>query len=335
MVEAIRKILRLFRKPMTPNSVITVLRSTLLMWVCCVVVMPARSEDPNNQAQVYEVQFVDSDTRNKHVSVEIGGKEYLFTFDTGCSSMALNRRVLTELQKAGVAVMQTGAENKAEVMMSNGETKQSHSVVIKSLKIGGCEFTNVAAQAGINDRSDAPLLLGQSILERLRTYSIEGCTLRFEPYEDDYQQALALADHHRQERDHAPQIAEALMPYYRAGRLSCYYTYRLLYALQQSDAYSDALEVIEHIRQQNWKESRDETDLADIESLLHYNIGVDHYNADRYNEALDCAARAKQCAQAIRSPQAKQKRLHDVGTLYYYIYSQTDPQKARAYERYK
>ena len=316
---------------MTPHRVITtILRSTLLLWVCCVVQWA--------QADTYELQLIDSDTRNKHIPVQIGGKEYLFTFDTGCSSMSVNRRLVSELKKQGLIIMSAdAASNKAEVLMSNGETKLSHSLLIKSLTIGGCTFTNVVAQMGLEDKPNAPLLLGQSILERLRTYSITSTTFRFEPYEDDYQQALSMADYYWNDENYKPRIAATLLPYFREGRLSCFYTYKLLYVLQQTEAHNDALEVLEYIksRKNEWKEGRSDFDLAEVEALLYYNIGVNAYNADRYDEALQAAAKTKAAAQRIADPQQKQKRLHNAGTLYWHIYSQTDPQKAKSYEQYK
>ena len=315
---------------MTPHRVIpALLRSTLLLWVCCVVQWA--------QAEVYEVQLVDSDTRNKHINVEIGGKTYLFTFDTGCSSMSISRRLLSELKQTGQVILASNASGKAEVMMSNGETKMSNSLLIKRLKIGDCEFTNVDAQVGLEDKANAPLLLGQSILERLRSYSVTGTTFRFEPYEDDFQQALAMADYHWNDDAYQSRIAETLMPYFRQGRLSCFFTYKLLYVLQQTDAHNDAIEVLEYIksRSNEWKEGRSDFDLAEVESLLYFNIGVDAYNNDRYDEALQAADKAKAAARRVRDPQQKQKRLHNAGTLYWHIYSQTDPDKAKAYEQYK
>lgn len=316
---------------MTPHRVIqTILRSTLLLWVCCVV-LPVRAE-------MYTVQMTDSDTRNKLIAVDFGGRRRLFHFDTGCSSMAINSQLLRELREQGLVILsqeQTNAHT--EVMMSNGETKQARSLLIKKMKIGDCEFTNVVAQVGTNDKPDAPLLLGQSILERMKTYSIQGTTLQFEPYDEDYQQALSLAEYRYNDKEYASAISNQLLPYFREGRLSCFFTYKLLFALQHTDAYADALEVLQYIREQKdrWAPSRSDIDLAEIESLLHYNSAVDDYNADRYDLALLNAGKAKQAAQAIRKPQTKQKRLHDVGTLYWYIYSQTDPQKAKAYEQYK
>lgn len=316
---------------MTPHRIISaLLRSTLFLWVCCVVQWA--------QAEVYEVKMIDSDTRNKYIEVEIGGNKYLFTFDSGCSSMSLSRKLLNELKQQGLILMPSdAAANRSEVMMSNGETRISRNLQIKRLRIGGCEFANVAAQVGIDDRADAPLLLGQSILERLKTYSVTGTTFRFEPYEQAFQQTLAMADYYWLDGSYAEQIGATLLPYFRAGRLSCFYTYKLLYVLQQTEANAEALEVLNHIKSRNneWKGGRSDFDLAEVESLLYYNIGVDAYNTDRYDDALDAAGKAKAAAQQVRDPQQKQKRLHNAGTLYWYIYSQTDLEKAKAYEKYK
>ena len=75
----------------------TILRSTLLLWVCCVV-LPVRAE-------VYTVQMTDSDTRNKLIAVDFGGRRRLFYFDTGYLSMAINSQLLRELREQGLVIL--------------------------------------------------------------------------------------------------------------------------------------------------------------------------------------------------------------------------------------
>lgn len=281
------------------------------------------------RAEVYEAHFVDSNTRTKYIEVSVDGLKRLFAFDTGCSSLSLNTRLLNELVKAG-KVRLADLANEHSAQMANGYSHMVKELVISELTLGNYTFHNVVAHVGMKDAADAPLLLGQSILERLRWYQISGNTLRFEPCEDDYQQALTIADFYFNDTTHQQQIADLLLPYEKQGRLSCYFRHCLFYALYHIDAYDEAVTLLARIRESDCQK---ESDLGEYELQLHYNRAIDLYNADRYAEAKDVLDRAWSIA---NSDARFMQYIRPAGEVYWHIYHQLgDDQAAKRYEKYK
>ena len=233
-------------------------------------------------AATYEAPFVDTGSRSKYVEVSVDGIKRRFAIDTGCSSLSINIRLLDELVKQKkVKLSEMGAEREAQ--MANGYTHVVRELMLGEFTLGGYTFRNVVAHVGINDSPDAPLLLGQSLLERMRWYQIEGNTIRFEPYDEAYQHALSFADYYANDSVHQQEIANLLMPYEQKGMLSCYFRQHLYYALYYVDAYDDAISLAQKLKETNCQSSA--IDITDYEIQLHYNQAVSLYNADRYDEA--------------------------------------------------
>lgn len=280
------------------------------------------------QAVTYEAPFVDTGSRNKYVEVSVDGIKRRFTIDTGCSSLSINKRLLDELVKQKkVKLSDLKGEHNAE--MANGYTHVVRELMLSEFSFGGYTFRNVVANVGTNDAPDAPLLLGQSLLERMRWYQIAGNSIRFEPYDEAYQHALSFTDYHSNDSDHQQEIADLLMPYEQQGILSCYFRKQLFHALYYVDAYDDAISMAQKLRD---AECQSGIDLTDYEIQLHHNQGVALYNTDRYEEALVIADKAWALA---HSNALYHKYIAPIGKLYWHIYQQLGNEaKMKEYERY-
>ena len=270
-------------------------------------------------AEVYEVPLIDSETRSKFVEVNVDGIQERFAFDTGCSGLSINIRLAHELARQG-KIRLADMHEQTEATLANGATHTVRTLIIKQIEIGGCTFRNVVAMVGTNDAPDAPLLIGQSVLERMRWYRIEGLKLQFEPYDETYQQVLSMAEFYYDDPKHAPALAEQLAPYYNEGRLSCFYACKYLSVLQKTEDYASGLQVLEHIRQSGCK--IDDDDLTVVETQLYYNISVNAYNSGRMEQAAQAKDSARTSARAIKDAAIRRKYLDRIAELDQYIKAQ-------------
>ncbi len=298
-------------------------RCALMVLVCCGVQVAS--------AQVYEAKLIDSQSRTKCIEARVEGISTLFTFATGCSTVSINRRLLNQLMEEH-KVKHSDVKGKVQSQMSDGNLHSARTMVIKELQVGGYTFRNVTANVSINDDEDAPLLLGQTILERMKWYEIRDNSLRFEPQDEQMQQAMAHANQSSLSEAFFRQVAEELLPYFRQGQLPCYYCAKLLTALQQTDAYNEAAEVIERLKADGCQMNND---LAEAETIAYYNIGGSSYNDGNYEAALAATDKANASCMNIRDEKTKNEYRRNIGQLYWFIYSQTDRKKAIEYEMYK
>lgn len=280
-------------------------------------------------AAAYEAPLIDSGTRNKYVEVSVDGIKRRFTIDTGCSSLSINMQLLNELIRQNkVKLSDMSGEHNAR--MANGYMHVVRELMLSEFSLGGYTFRNVVAHVGINDAPDAPLLLGQSLLERMRWYRIAGNSIQFEPYDEAFQHALAIADFYSNDSIHQQEIATLLLPYERQGMLSCFFRQQLFYALYYTDAYDDAMSLAQKLREMN---CLSDFDLTDYEIQLHYNQAVNLYNADHYEQALAIADKAWSLA---NSNDLYLRFVSNIGMLYWHIYHQLgNESKMKEFEKFK
>ena len=89
--------------------------------------------------------------------------------DSGASDVNIPADVFRQLQRAG-AVRQSDMVGVEEYTLADGSSERGRTFRIRSLKVGGIVVTNVLASIG-GDGSSA--LLGQSFLERFRSWSLD------------------------------------------------------------------------------------------------------------------------------------------------------------------
>ncbi|HEY3899936.1 MAG TPA: retroviral-like aspartic protease family protein [Chthoniobacter sp.] len=105
-----------------------------------------------------------------HVSALLNGVTTAkFVVDSGCSDVALSREVYQSLVQAGT-IQKGDALPPSTRRIANGSTENVECFLLHSLRIGNTTVTNVAASVG---SSKAPLLLGQTFLQRFREWKID------------------------------------------------------------------------------------------------------------------------------------------------------------------
>ena len=194
----------------------------------------------------YKVTLKESSSGNKHVTAFVEGVKVDFTFDTGCSSLTVNRDIFENLVKKG-AVQWSDLSEVSEAELANGEMHDVRTFTIKYLKIGDYVMRNVRASLGVNDRPDADPLFGQSIFGRLESYTIRGNEWIFTPKPEDEQKALALAGQFCNDTTFAAnkRMADALRPF--AERLSPRHLIIYAQALEYSNLDGEAIPVYEQL----------------------------------------------------------------------------------------
>ncbi len=94
-----------------------------------------------------------------------------FIFDTGASDVSISMsqaKRMQEQKKLEISDIQ-GIE---QYRIANGELVEGYRINLKKVEFGGLTLYNV--QASISKNLDAPLLLGQSVIERLGKIQLEG-----------------------------------------------------------------------------------------------------------------------------------------------------------------
>lgn len=104
------------------------------------------------------------------IPCEVNGLKLRFIFDTGASAVSISLTEATFMLKNGYLEDSdiTGTTN---VQTADGNIAENYTLTLKELKIGSVTLNNV--QAVVSNGLDAPLLLGQSVLDKLGHWSIK------------------------------------------------------------------------------------------------------------------------------------------------------------------
>jgi clan AA aspartic protease (TIGR02281 family) len=95
-----------------------------------------------------------------------------FTVDSGAADVSIPADVFSTLVRSGT-VRQADMRGSRRYMNADGESHESKTFVIRSLKIGNLDVSSVEANVS---PPNAPLLLGQSFLRRFKSWSIDNAT---------------------------------------------------------------------------------------------------------------------------------------------------------------
>ena len=87
-----------------------------------------------------------------------------FVFDTGASSVVISITEAQFLLKNGY-IYPSDIKGTTHVQLANGEIVENTVVILRKVEIGGIVLRNITAS--ITNNSDAPLLLGQSVIQEL------------------------------------------------------------------------------------------------------------------------------------------------------------------------
>jgi aspartyl protease family protein len=104
------------------------------------------------------------------VPVEINGSNMFFIFDTGAGMVSISGTEALFLYKQG-SLTDDDITGTANFTDANGDISEGTIINLKTVKVGDRVLNNI--QASVVHNMEAPLLLGQSVLERFGKISID------------------------------------------------------------------------------------------------------------------------------------------------------------------
>lgn len=124
----------------------------------------------NNENKQINVVDMQEERGVRYVWVEVNGIRLHFIFDTGASNISISSAEATVLYRQGTL----SREDILDIEYfqdATGNISEGTSINLREIKIGNKTITNV--KATIVDNINAPLLLGQSVLERFGKIEID------------------------------------------------------------------------------------------------------------------------------------------------------------------
>jgi clan AA aspartic protease (TIGR02281 family) len=103
-----------------------------------------------------------------------------FIFDTGASDVAISTTEAKLLYEKGLLREEDFIE-KINYKIANGDIIEGTRIILKTIEIDGIILTDVSAT--IINKKDSPLLFGQSAIEKIGQYTIDGNKLILKDYE--------------------------------------------------------------------------------------------------------------------------------------------------------
>ncbi|SHJ17163.1 retropepsin-like aspartic protease family protein [Flavobacterium haoranii] len=113
------------------------------------------------------------------IPCKVNGLPLKFIFDTGASDVTISKTEALFMIKNGY-LRNEDIGDKEYYTLANGNTVEGIVINLKEIEIGGVKIENIKASVVLEQK--APLLLGQSALQKLGTYKIIGSTFVLEDY---------------------------------------------------------------------------------------------------------------------------------------------------------
>jgi predicted aspartyl protease len=92
-----------------------------------------------------------------------------FTVDSGAADVSIPADVFSTLVRTGT-ISRTDITGSRKYLNADGESYESRTFIIRSLKVGNVEVSDIEAKVA---PPSAPLLLGQSFLKRFKNWSVD------------------------------------------------------------------------------------------------------------------------------------------------------------------
>jgi aspartyl protease family protein len=106
----------------------------------------------------------------RYIWIEVNGIKLRFIFDTGASSICLSPSEATVLYRQGT-LQKEDIISSQYFQDATGRISEGTKINLKKIKVGNAELYNV--EATVINSTNAPLLLGQSVLERFGSIEID------------------------------------------------------------------------------------------------------------------------------------------------------------------
>ena len=105
-----------------------------------------------------------------HIPVEINGVSLYFIFDTGAGLISISSKEANDLYRQG-KLTHEDVIGTANFLNANGEISAGIIINLREVKIGNKVLNNV--EASVSENLNAPLLVGQSALEKFGKISLD------------------------------------------------------------------------------------------------------------------------------------------------------------------
>lgn len=115
------------------------------------------------------IQMKKEDSGVYTVPCEVNGLRLRFVLDTGASSVSISLTEANFMLKNGY-LNEDDIKGTTNIQTADGKIHENYLINLKKIKIGTFTLENV--QAVVSDGLDAPLLLGQSVLNNIGNWSI-------------------------------------------------------------------------------------------------------------------------------------------------------------------
>lgn len=104
----------------------------------------------------------------------VNGVPMKFIFDTGASVVNISLTEALFLIKNGF-IQESDIKGTSHAQIANGEIVENTRIVLRSVEIGGIELKDI--DATVSHNMNAPLLLGQSVIQKLGSIQLDGSKL--------------------------------------------------------------------------------------------------------------------------------------------------------------
>jgi aspartyl protease family protein len=125
---------------------------------------PVRTKGPKTVVKMEKVNGV------LQIPVDVDGVKMFFIFDTGASTISISETEANFLWKQG-KLTKADIKGTANFSDANGDISEGTIIVLTTVKIGDRILTNI--EASVVHNLNAPLLFGQSALEKFGKISID------------------------------------------------------------------------------------------------------------------------------------------------------------------
>ncbi|MBQ3634033.1 MAG: tetratricopeptide repeat protein [Bacteroidales bacterium] len=128
------------------------------------------SDTQKGELKVAEIPFSKEAGNLAKVKCEINGLPLHFIFDTGASDVSISTVEATFMLKNGY-LNESDISGKQYYLNANGEISEGTIIVLRNIKFGDMSLRNIRASVVKSQR--APLLLGQTVMQRLGRIEID------------------------------------------------------------------------------------------------------------------------------------------------------------------
>ena len=232
------------------------------------------------------------------IPCEINGLRLKLIFDTGASNVCISESIALMMLENGYLTRED-IKGSSSSVVADGRIVENTKINIKTLKIGGENLNNI--EAVVMHQQAAPLLLGQSAIQKLGKISISGDKLILSKTTQTYQtsapqkestfdevwKAISLTDKANEAYDNSlyELAAQYYSDSYKLCNLSLDEKEKYAYCLRKLDKYNEALAIYNDIISDGNKEKLENT-YIDFQVDVYFGMQVCYIYLGDYLNAI-------------------------------------------------